>query len=611
MRLASFTLLCALPLLLWIWVHLVLPAHIQTAWIYGDTPRNDYNGWGITLPFRAHQDDLNVSASSQTSARLTTFGLGIIYFPFQTGNFHISADDCVESIVVNNVMLPGIKKISANKRCGFRSGIDVDLAPYLIEGRNIVDITVSNAAGKRVGLDVNPRFLPLPYKIIQAFQTFLVVLAIVPALMRLLRFDGNTILMLLTACMCALLQFYSTTFQVFAPDSHGHLRYIWHVANYWKVPQPQNDWQYYQQPLYYYIAAVMAHLGRWLGTMPLEPARELSIAMMMAFNLYGLLIIRRLIHTPWIRFTCMAILLFWPLSSVLHGRLSNEIMLYMFWAAAFFHALRWHQQHKRHDLALAIGISGVSVIVKTSGIVPLFCVILLAAWHINKRRSLLKLLLHWGVITALCITALCVTLNIARTIYYKTGKSQQMGLIIGNIHLDPFLYNIVTDNSPEYLFYFDLKKYVSHPYCSFTRHEWGSLYFWNVYLKSLLYGDFQIGLPQLASMINIFWLFMVMFLIYACIINRQYRKEWALAGASIGIILLAQLINRMIVQTTVTPDARFTYPIIILIAVLVGHHLEIFSREGKTRSLLAGKLVTAAFATSIILFVMLGWTANQ
>jgi hypothetical protein len=95
----------------------------------------------------------------------------------------------------------------------------------------------------------------------------------------------------------------------------------------------------------------------------------------------------------------------------------------------------------------------------------------------------------------------------------------------------------------------------------------------------------------------------VLFSVYGAIATRMRGMEFLVLG--ILVTLGGQIVNRLLIQTTVTNEARFTFPIIVLFIPLLGMLLERFSTDPKWMApKTIGDLLVNLFTGMSLLFII-------
>jgi len=285
------------------------------------------------------------------------------------------------------------------------------------------------------------------------------------------------------------------------------------------------------------------------------------------------------------------------------GRVNNEVMLYAFWSMSIYYLYRWHLQRRESDLIITLALCGLMFLVKTSALVPAAFVAAVILYHFLYRRDVkFAYFKDSKVMTAGVLAALCVLFNFGRTLYDKIMYEPKLGLIIGNVYRDVNFGRINTPNTLDRFVLFDFSALLREPYFSLWDDRTARQYFWISYFKSLLFGDFNWPPHDIAISLNVTFFLLVAFAIAASVITRLKGMDFVIIG--LGVTLLAQIMNRILIHTVVTHEARFTFPVIILFIALVGLLLQRLALDEKHVLLrTAGEAFLGAFAMMGLLFI--------
>ena len=185
-----------------------------------------------------------------------------------------------------------------------------------------------------------------------------------------------------------------------------------------RVPGLHDNWQAYQPPLYYVVSACMGTFAMAKGILPFMPVRLYSFFLMMVFAVYGMLFIRLALRSTALRIIGCLLFISWPLMLCLPGRISNEVMLYPFWAACYYYLLRWQQQQRGRGLVTALGLCAFMMLVKTSTLVPLATVGVVMLYELSAKRARLRDYFRKEIIIVCMCILLTAGLNFMRPVYY-------------------------------------------------------------------------------------------------------------------------------------------------------------------------------------------------
>lgn len=523
---------------------------------------------------------------------------------YQRAVLRLIPDDCVTDIIVNGASLAHLLKPNPKIVCNRTTGFGVDLGPYVKPGVNTVEVKVRETPDGAYGLNVIPQlFVSVDdYAVVMLFLLIGLAWSMV---LYTLRFNRVISIASLCSLLAGLFVLYHTSLHTLTPDSWGHIPYVNYVHHLWSVPPPHKGWEFYQQPLYYFCAALFGNYSmELLQTNFLHAARHFSLFCMLAFNLYGLLFIRRAVHSPNVATLSSLVLLSWPLSIVLWGRISNEVLLFALWAPCYYYLLRWHQERQTSDLALSITLGGVMMVTKTSALVPLCTIGMVGLIELYKERITWRILIHPLILAAIAVVLIGSGYNFGRTLYYKTHDAPQMGLIVGNMYMDPQLRNIIIPNTLHNMLGFDLKTYLTNPWFRLFEDATARQIFFNSYLKSSLYGFFRWPNPTLALFVSIPLLLLVIFALIAPFVTGRDR-ELRLLIIAIVIAVGMQFTARLVTYSVDTNDARMTFPVMIVFVSFVGALIERLFRQKHTVLAYLGCLLLCSFFTLAYCYMLL------
>ncbi len=430
-------------------------------------------------------------------------------------------------------------------------------------------------------------------------------------LLRHLKFTNTEVMLGALSAFLAVMLYVSVVPGSFSPDFHGHLRYVTYIVENGSIPAPAECWQCYHPPLYYILAALAAVLGSGLGYGVEESITFTAIPYMLAFQLFGMLLITRVTSSTGIRVLCITALLFWPLSFHLFTRLSNDLPLYALWSAGIYFTWRWQEEKNTRFLAIALACTGVMLLIKSTALLLLAFIGVLWLQQWRKAPELPKQLFQRPVLIAVAVLALGFAGNFGRTLYYADAVTAD-GLIVGNVSRDPLLRKVVTENNADNLVFMDIGKYLQWPqmggWPDWFNNKSGRHDFWSTYLRSLLYGETAHGPRWVAGFLNATLFSWIGFVMWAAWKLRLQSCRFFLIG--MGIMLAAQLANRIMIATVMTQAGRYTFPIIILLIACTGLLLEELVRRKEKRGLLGwGYMSLVAFCGLAGIYILIGFTA--
>lgn len=409
-----------------------------------------------------------------------------------------------------------------------------------------------------------------------AMVWLLCALFIFPVLYKL-RFDGFSIAVFLGAL--GITCWYFVTLSPFsrANDIDGHLAYIHYVATEFALPAPLG-WQSQQPPLFYVVAAFARNIAYLLQIPPITGARFVSTCFHYAFLITSALIFRQLIQTRWIYRLCLLTLVCWPVSFFVSVKISNDVPLAFFCILTVFFLLKWTEESRPLWLGWALAASGLAIATKGTGLAALALVSLTILFSLYKKRFLPQQFLLKPIIIGVLVIILGLGANFGRTFAWKTTTNYDVKWLInrdnGYIGTPEHV-----GNTPANYLVFNYFDFVARSFNEYDNHTPSAHWFWNIFLKSLLYTDSFYNAAALAQAINgcflVFLILSVRLSSYSCLLenNRTGEKVYL---CWLGIILSTMMViaARIEIASSHQGSGRYIYFIIPLLIALYGMGLE-------------------------------------
>ncbi len=518
--------------------------------------------------------------------------------------WHISPEGCIRSITVNYAPVD-LKKFGNMCNSG---GYDLDLRKYLKSGGNLVDITLEDVNGEKYGINLWPvRYMPWFGYIDEYFNNIIFTLAICAVCMTLSRlgFDGWAI-----AIACASTYVYINVFMYrnnvkLTPDYWGHIPYIRHMAYNWLPPPSYDGWENYHPPFYYFIAGIASRIAMYYGRGDMHGARIVAFVSLMFYNLFGMLIIREIVTSKPIQRICFCILLFWPFINCMVGRLSNESLTYAFWAPIYYYLLLWMKRKNSKYLAVSLVLCGMTMLCKTSALVPAGAIGACVLIELFLRKVSLKACLTKDIIKSGLFLCTCTLLVFGRTYYYKVTHNPNMDLLISNMYMDPFMRYIYSPATWGMMTTFSFTNLIDYPYVTIFNDTQGRHLFWNTYVRTSLTGFHEFPNGWLGSRVAICEALLIMYSWTAALYVRPAGVEFRFLTISYFIGISAQVINRIINPSVGLADARTTYPIFILLFAWAGYVVQTQLVKRRYFTGIIGLILLLAMASMSIRFDLL------
>ncbi|MGL1902771.1 MAG: glycosyltransferase family 39 protein [Fibrobacterales bacterium] len=518
--------------------------------------------------------------------------------------FKIIPDDKLVGMRVNgeSVDLTHLNKAQLND---WHNGFLYDFGPYLTSEVNSIEIVITNKGGQG-GVTVYPNYSVIER--IAAFTLYSIgIWLFIYAALSYFAFSKSE--MILFGIGIAVLVWYLIytplivrIFDVY--EGGGHRDYIFYLIDNLAFPHPAKGWEYHQPPLYYLIGAVVAFVSTHLFTVDWHvPMRLISLLMFVLFQLVSYLTVRELIKSPLLRKVLLCVILLWP-SGIIHSiRIGNDMPMYLFTVLGFYLIVRWWRSHKKIYFNWALVCLFLSMVSKSSGVIlgGVFAGLLLIQLIRKNRKQFIK-----PALLSLVVVIIAAGVNIGDNIYFaQEEKSDWLLLNVGN----SINKKLKVDNGIVNYIYLDIPTFVSQPYTS-TWFDWGGRqYFWNFFLKSSLFSEYQFRSPfhmvvgGVLGVLLLIMLLMPFWGIRKLSIARIYKEAPALllVLSSLGALLA----YRIKAPVSCNTDFRYIYPVLIGAVLLYGRMVQL-QTQTSVKKVLLGVPVLFAFC-SLLFFVTWGF----
>ena len=418
-------------------------------------------------------------------------------------------------------------------------------------------------------------------------------------------FGKGLLLVSLLAIFCLINTFFRLGIERLTVDFWGHIDYIKYIQTHIYPPDPTAGWQFYHPPLYYWIAAICAYIGKLMEMDYYLSIRLISMLCMFVFLYFALKLVREFIHNPYMRMVCSVMIMFWPINFGFVGRISNDVILYPAWAAFFLYLYRWHKDLRANDLAISFYLCGLMLLVKNTGILPLAECGVVVLYNLLAKRVTLRYFFGRTVLLAGLALVLMFSVNFGRTVYYKFASDSRLGLIVGNIYLDPMLKVVSAKNNYEEMFKVKISTFFGTPFWGIWAARGsvsGKEYLPSSYMKSLIFGEFYWPNKWLAMEMDISLMLMMLFLTLTCFSLKRWLRQDQFLAFNLFFILFAYTVNRLINMTYPTEDARFVFPSMLLIVALCASNIERLFLQRNLFVASYGLLLMSLFAISCLYF---------
>ncbi len=559
-----------------LWIASVNITDIHAHWNQGQETKTD-------LPWRFNEVRLNNVLTVEFQDRLLSPKV-----------FHIVPDDHVTGIYLNGQAIP-LADIPPEKLRDFNHGFHLDLSAHLTSGHHRLDIHFNNTWGPG-GMDVRPVWNFWRYACL-----YLGVVGFAVGLGLLFRLRPAQHV-LLALCLIPLFVYWSATpWLVRAHDvswGGGHYDYIEHIGKQNALPKPTEGWVYYHPPAYYLAGALVWKAAKLAGFQVHETLQLFAIFLWVVFLVASLATINQFLRRrSWANMVASLALVFWPAGLVHSPAIGNDAALYAVLALATWLCCRWwFTGRRRHLIALAL-LCGLSLLIKSNGIVLVAAVglLLLLRFAIQRRRRGRAFMdgVYFGAITGLSLVA-----SMAVRVYFYVKGETSSWLIsnIGNLHGGLRVPADIKAFIP-----LDIPTFLTQPYINSFNSATGRENFWNFLLRSSITGEFTFYHPLLTQLAYVMGVVLLL-LFFALIVGvpriwqtsrpQCYRHLPLLLSALLWLISL--VILRIKVPYACSNDFRYVLPMILPLIIF-------WSTQGRwpRRLLVIMSLASAAFYTTV------------
>ncbi|MGL1935653.1 MAG: glycosyltransferase family 39 protein [Fibrobacterales bacterium] len=523
--------------------------------------------------------------------------------------FKIIPDDKLIEMRVNGDAVD-LSQVDDAELKDWHNGFMYDFTPYLTQEINSIEIIVTNQGGQG-GVTVFPNngiFERIVIFTLYCLGLFLLMYGAFSY------FTFSKSEMVLFGLGIALLIWYliytPLTVRIFdVYEGGGHRDYIFYLIDNLGFPHPAKGWEYHQPPLYYLFGAVVAFISTHLFAIDWHvPMRFASLLMLVVFQFVAYLTVRELIKSRLLRRVLLGLILFWP-SGIIHSiRIGNDMPMYLFTGIGFYLIVRWWRTHRMVYFNWSLVCLFLSMVSKSSGVIlggVLAGLLLIQLIRKNRKQFIKPALLSFVVVI------IAAGVNIGDNIYFaQQEKSDWLLLNVGT----SINKRLKVDNGIVNYIYLDIPTYLQQPFTS-TWHDWGGRqYFWNFFLKSSLFSEYQFRSSfhaVLGGTIGVLLLLMILmpFIgIRRLSLARIYKEAPALllVLSSVGALLA----YRIKAPVSCNTDFRYIYPVLIGAILLYGRMVQLIPegalKKSKIRMILIGIPILFSFC-SLLFFVTWGF----
>lgn len=524
-----------------------------------------------------------------------------VYLPVAAGGypprlFRFHVDDCLERLEINGRIFSGL----VYPVCSFPREIEADLRDYIEPGLNEFKIRVGNSNGPgRLRVRVAPadfRYLAprLVTLLLIGWLGVLLMGKVQPSL------SGQLVgAVLLLGVLARVLYFFCTEPWMRAYDYDGHLDYIWHMGTHFSIPPAEGGWEFFQPPLYYFLAGLIRNCGYALERTPTEIVYDLQLfSLVLSLISLGLMFAIGRLSLSKLPKAEIGLVVYTTVIAFLPGlvfkatRLSNDVLHHTLALGVLYFLLRWWETKRDRDWYGAAVLGPLALLAKSSALV---------FGAIGGMLLLIRADLSWQ--KRFRLGALAIALALVVTGWYYKIRVVDLGesALIGNIaYINPELQ---VSTSPVSLFSFNPLGLLSEPFLGpfsvGTRHE----YLLEFLFRSAFFGEFDFG-PELIGLAAVLLFIGINALFFAFMgVSALFeRRPGAVPMAIVFSLLLASLMAIRIVHPYSTQqDFRFIPEIVVPIGFFLSYGLSLCSRAW----IGVGAYLVGAFALLTTVFLLM------
>lgn len=418
---------------------------------------------------------------------------------------------------------------------------------------------------------------------------FLLSFAFVGVLLRKLRFDYGTVLIVLAGLVLYLAYLSYTSLGERNYDGPEQLRYIQYIAEHRSLPQVEYCFICHHPPLYYIVSAVGYVFFQRSGVV--EPVRGLQLmALVMSLGLviYGVLLVRRFTTDPRLVRLAAALIMFWPYAVHNCVRIHNDTLVSALMVAALYYIVRWAQDHRPRDLYVATAVSAAALLTKSNAYILVAIIGLLLAWRLLKSRDRLRHVARSVAVLAALLGTMAVS-SIGKGKVPEKVSVTEGSLCERVLGSACRMNNQEVGNEPFNYIYLDLEIFLKEPYVLSAYDRAGRQFFWNHLLKSSLLGThnkvadretaYELN-ATVASFLGVLLLGLTGYLLLALAwATKSQARRHGVILLSLVCFMTFMMGFRILIPWTHHSDFRHVFPIIVPMALLYVQAVGAFRRR--------------------------------
>ena len=406
------------------------------------------------------------------------------------------------------------------------------------------------------------------------------------ALLKRLRFDTGTILVILGGVWLYLGYLGYTVYTERNYDGGAQLEYIEFIVKNHKLPKADTCFVCHHPPLYYVLgAAAYAMFARLKIIPPTDGLQLYSLVVFLGFVVYAAMLARELGRDRREVQLVAALTVFWPYSVHNCSRVHNDTLVSTLLLASLYYTVRFSRHSKARDLYLAGFVGALAILTKTSAIVIAALLALLLAKRLFFAPNKLKTLGRGVAVGAMLLAALLLNASrkekpIEREIAPRGALCEK--LLGSACHIGEHQF---VGNKPKNYLWFDLTSFVTEPYFIAERDGAGRQYFWNDLLKSSLYGthntvpdretSYELN-KALAFGHNWLLLGMTGYIAAGLVAMGKERRRFAVLGVFVLLSVLFLAGFKALIPAPHHNDFRHIFPVLVPMAIVYAASIAAF-----------------------------------
>lgn len=536
-------------------------------------------------------------------------------------NFRIIPDDELKMLLVNGQVV-NLSSIPRRKLKDYREGFVIDLADYITQEKNAIELTYYDRGGL-MGVVITSE-LGLSHHVAIAFLLLIAFISVFKLISFRYKVSPLFQFLFLIGLVLRIYYFSITPPQERTHDLGDHIGYVEYLSENWLPPSVEKavGGAYFHPPLYYYTGAVVYKISQIF-----EPHNKvilrriqqvLSLFYSLGFLFFGLLILQELARRydgfqqsksgrSSLISSCLSLfsivgLLFsvWPVSIIHSVRIGNDPLLYFLFSFSLYYIVLWYRKNLNKHLYVAAIIGALAIIAKANGeiliavigVVGLYKMIRSQQWLHYLKLSIVPCLIMFSA------TAITVAPGLILKLEGKRDK-----LYIDDI--DGLSKANLVGNTAANYFWFDAKVFITKPYTDPYDDSMGRQYFWNYLGKTGLFGEFKYKsqLSTNAAIVCSFFAVGMLLYIFGGLYHSRKEDFRLCAVICLSGFFLWGGVTYMRMTFPANIDFRYILPILITFSGLYMMSIVAYSRAGAYRMSNIGRFMALSFSFSSMLFL--------